>query len=459
MKSTLRLITFSLITASCISLTGPAVAGKGGASPGSLDPTFGVGGIAAASFGTDVAEAEDVAIQPDGKILMVGSLMLGLVGPGTYSSADFALARFNPDGSLDTTFGQAGKVVTDIAGARDIAVAVTVLADGKILVAGHTLVSVPNQRSSYDLALVRYNANGTLDSSFGKSGKVVTDLGGGVDYIKEMVLQPDGKILLAARLDAPQGQPSNYSFGLVRLYSDGSIDTTFGNQGIVRTSFTNFSAIYTPSALSRDIALQPDGKIVLAGDVGYSATTQHDFALTRYHTDGSLDQSFGSGGLVVTDFAGGYDSARAVMIQSDGKIVAVGVVGNGDFGLARYNTNGGLDPAFGVDGRVTTDMNAAYVGSDIARAVVIQPDNKIIVAGETTVVTATRKGYTSALDFGLVRYATNGTTDAQFGSQGKVTTNVGGTDDSASGVAIQTDGKIVVSGDGGGRFVAVRYVP
>ncbi|RNL73939.1 hypothetical protein EBF04_29975 [Streptomyces sp. I6] len=199
--------------------------------------------------------------------------------------------------------------------------------------------------------------------------------------------------------------------------------------------------------------LQADGKIVAAGFSTAGGTS--DFALARYDTNGTLDAAFGTGGLVTTDFGpGSFDQASGVAVQADGKIVAAGLSdtgGLGDFALARYNTNGTLDAAFGTGGLVTTDFGGS---TDQAFGVVLQADGKIVAAGSSTT------GGTD--DFALARYDTNGTLDATFGTGGLVTTDFGpGSFDQAFGVAVQADGKIVAAGlsDTGGTddFALARY--
>jgi uncharacterized delta-60 repeat protein len=386
-----------------------ALPGAAAAGPGALDPSFGIGGEVTTDFGGfDVAQA--VAVQSDGKIVAVGS-----------SGGDFALARYNADGSLDSGFGSGGKVTTDFGG-FDAGSATVIQPDGRIVAAGRT--------GGGDFALARYNANGSLDPTFGIGGKVTTDFGG-FDGALGVALQADGRIVAAGG-----GGPAS-DFVVARYNGDGTLDSSFGSGGIVTTDLGPFEA-------ATAVVVQIDGKIVATG-----STSSGNFALVRYTANGSLDGSFGSGGIVTTNF--GFSSAfgGALVIQSDGKIVAAGRAGT-DFLVVRYNANGSVDTSFGSGGVVTTDFGGVIF--DAAFGVALQSNGKIVAAGSLF------NSFGSSADFALARYNPNGSLDASFGSGGKVTTDFGGFD-VAFGVALQADGKIVAAGQGGpgSDFALARY--
>jgi uncharacterized delta-60 repeat protein len=349
---------------------------------------------------------------------------------------DFALVRYNSDGSLDTTFDGDGKVTTDF-GAGDSAYSVAIQSDGKIVVAGFSF----NGRNG-DFALARYNSNGSLDTTFDGDGKVTMDFGG-EDYASSVAIQSDGKIVVAGSSQKTLNSP--YDFALARYTSNGILDTTFGSNGKVTTDFGSYDT-------ASSVAIQSDGKIVVAGESLRSP--QYDFALARYDSDGSLDTTFDSDGKVTTDFGGDYDGAFSVAIQIDGKIVVAGGSDNSssrnDFALARYESNGNLDTTFDGDGKVTTDFGGNDEG---AKSVAIQSDGKIVVAGHS--------GNIGSTDFQLARYNSNGSLDTTFDGDGKVTTTVGSAASRAISVAIQSDGKIVVAGrsDNGSSldFALTRY--
>ncbi|HET6771326.1 MAG TPA: delta-60 repeat domain-containing protein [Actinomycetota bacterium] len=426
------------------------LATPGAADPGDLDPTFdGDGKVTTHIMFTD--EAHGVAIQADGKIVAAGVTVCdGCASPVT--PHDFALARYHRDGSIDTTFDGDGKVITDFDLGEDQAFAVAIQADGKIIAAGSA-----NGPSAYDFAVARYNADGSLDPTFDVDGKVTTDFAGGNDQGRGVAIQADGKIVVAgvafSAACLPCDGPASDNFGLARYNPDGSLDPTFG---FVGRQVTDFDVAGPDEA--RGVAVQSDGKIVAAGvaicDPCVLPVTPlpHDFALARYTTDGSLDPTFDGDGKVKTDF-GGPDEANAVALQGDGKIVAAGSATHSSgallFALARYKGDGALDTTFDGDGRVTTMV----ASDDEARGVAIQRDEKIVAAGLACNLCI------GGPDFGLARYNTNGALDTVFGGgDGTVTTDFGaGTLDYANAVAIQGDGKIVGAGFSDGDFALARY--
>jgi uncharacterized delta-60 repeat protein len=402
------------------------------AAPGDLDPGFGSGGKVTTPFGTSTDNANAVIIQTDGKIIAIGSSFNG-------SNFDFALARYNPDGSLDTSFGTGGKVTTPIGAGSDTATAAALQPDGKIVVAGASL------GTNSDFALVRYNPDGTLDTSFGTGGKVVTPFGSGNDGVSALFIQPDGKIVAAGSSDS-----GNSDFALIRYNINGSLDTSFGTAGKVQTDFGSSTFDAANAAV-----LQSNGKIVV---VGYSLPTgiDRDFALARYNADGTLDTSFGTNGKVITAFGSDADNLYAVAVQADGKIVAAGdsfdtSISNYTFALIRYNASGTLDTSFGVNGKVATDFSS---NDDDAFAIAIQSNGKIVAAG---------RGFNGTnYDFALARYNPNGSIDSSFGSGGKLLTPFGSGNDEDRAVTLQTDGKIVAGGrssnGSNNDFAVVRYL-
>lgn len=386
-----------------------------------LDLTFGVGGKVTTDFGSDWASGYAVALQIDGKIVVTGLISID-------SSYDIALARYDGDGSLDTTFGTGGKVTTDF-GVEDRGNAVAVQKDGKIVVAGSSCSAY----SICDFALARYNSDGSLDTGFGSGGKVTTGFSNSNNVGNAIAMQKDGKIVVAGYSAA--AAPA-YDFALARYNSDGSLDTGFGTGGKVTTDFgggedTGYS-----------VAVQANGKIVVVGysDSSYPAV---DFGLARYNSDGSLDTGFGTGGKVTTDF-GGVDFGYSVALQTDGKIVVAGKAGEPNtFALARYNNNGSLDMSFGVGGKVTTEFGGVWT----AQSVVLQTDGMIVAAGY------------GRWGFYLARYNHDGSLDPSFGVGGKATTRFAGGAWSYAAV-VQADGMVVVAGLAGdpNTFALARYV-
>ena len=400
--------------------------------PGSLDPSFGTGGKVMTAVGVWDAYAYGLVRQPDGKLVVAGSSHNGY-------DTDFALARYNPNGSLDASFNGTGKVATAIGPSWDSANAVAVQPDGKLVAAGYA-----NNGSNVDFALARYNPNGSLDTSFNGTGKVITPIGSANDEAYGLALQPDGKIVVAGR----SFNGLNEDFALTRYNPNGSLDSSFNGTGKVTT------AIGAGEDVAAALALQPDGKLVAVGR-SYTTTggySQDLFALVRYNANGSLDAGFGSGGKVTTAI-GNYDDANAVVLEPDGKLVAAGITHGGsdwNFGLARYNPNGSLDTSFNGTGKVATAIGSSTHG---VVALALQPDGKLVAAGTSA------NG--SNEDFAFARYNLNGSLDPSFGSSGKLMTGIGSDKDDAYALALQPDGKLVAAGSSwnGSKmtFALVRY--
>ncbi|MBI4648319.1 MAG: T9SS type A sorting domain-containing protein [Bacteroidia bacterium] len=370
-------------------------------------------------------------LQPDGKIVVAG------YSTNSDYMLDFATVRYNSDGSLDSSFGENGVVITTFGNDGGIATSVAIQSDSKIIVTGC---------SSCDFAIVRYNTDGTIDNSFGGDGIVTTDFAGGFDLVNSLAIQTDGKIIAAGWT-----RDTNYlyNFAIARYTLDGSLDSSFGASGKVITTIGN------GEDEGNSVDIQLDGKIIVAGN------SSGDFAIVRYNINGSLDNYFGTNGIVITDINGTEDRCYSVAIQSDGKIVAGGTDSSG-FAIVRYDTNSTLDNSFGTSGKITTDISNSV---DIGNSIAIQTDNKIVVAGGAYYSLAF---YPSEYDyFEVVRYNSDGTLDSSFGSMGKVISVIGDGGSTCNSVAIQTDGNIVAAGvsyNNSGlcgaedEFTVVRYI-
>lgn len=425
-----------------------ACASSAWAAPGDLDPTFGGGGKVTTPIFTqasDGATVYAVAVQPNGKIVAAGSAFRAPQN-GASSGSDFVLARYNINGSLDTSFGGVGKVTKDIGGGQDYAYAVVVQPDGKIVAAGSAEVNAASANTRF--TLVRYNPNGSLDSGFGTAGVVSTDFFGTENMATSVAIQADGRIVVAGRTHDGIGR----RFALARYSADGSLDASFGTGGKVTTSFFGFDNGAT------GVAVQADGKIVASGwaDPG-GANVQ--FAMARYNADGSLDAGFGTGGKVTTDFFGANDVGWSLLLQGDGKLVVAGLVlpsgfGTDLFGLVRYNTDGSLDTSFGGGGKTTLSFSVGY---QRRLAAALQPDGRILAVSWGV------DGSTGFDVFSLARFNSNGSIDLGFGNGGKVITNVLGSQSQAYALAVQGDGRIVAAGSAFdpsrslGVFALTRY--
>ncbi|MET0752910.1 MAG: hypothetical protein ABWZ66_06035 [Pyrinomonadaceae bacterium] len=413
---------------------------------GALDTTFGDGGKVTTDIGSGGDSAESVAVQTDGKIVVVGSAGNGN-GPiaggslgGNLGISDIAIVRYNADGTLDTSFGAGGKIVIDSGFGNDFAMDVAIQPDGNIIVVG----GIATADHDYDFYVARFLANGSPDAAFGTNGYTSFDFSGfNRNSANAVALQADGKIVAA-------GNSGNFftSIAVARLNTDGSLDMTFSGDGKVLTEFGKSSGI------ANDVAIQTDGKIVVAGHQGFFAN--QSFVTFRYMTDGALDTTFDSDGRVDTNF-GTASYGQAVAIQADGKIVVAGLTGGSgidDFALARYNADGSPDTSFDTDGILLTDFGAKSI--DGANALVIQPDGGIVAAGYG-VATDRTDG-----DFALARYTTTGALDTTFDADGKTTADIGSGRSAAQAVVVQPDGKIIAAGysengDETRDFALVRY--
>lgn len=441
-RSKLRLVVY-ILTPVIASLADSSM----GAAQGDLDSSFGTGGIVTTNFTANQDTGTDVALQSDGKIVVVGYSLSG----SDLSTADFALARYNADGTLDSTFGTNGKVTTDFNGGQDVALDVAVQADGRIVTAGRS-----ENGSETDFALARYNTDGSLDSTFGADGKVrsaFTDPNGfhKDTFGRAVALEADGKIVVAGYINDVVIGPG-YEFAISRYEPNGDLDSTFGIDGWVTPDFPPGG----PTSRAASVVIQPDGKIVVGGWTGTFGGSQ-DFALKRYDSGGNLDTSFGSNhsGEVATDFVGSLDAITSLALQSDGSIIAAGYSfysdsESADFALARYSADGTLDESFGDGGLVAT---AFADGDDIISDLIIQPNGLIIAAG---IATLTAENSAVA----LARYNPDGSLSQTFGEGGKVLTEISSSFDGCTGLALQPDGKLVAAGYTGTdeAFAVARYL-
>ena len=374
-------------------------------SDGSLDTTLKGSGKLTTAVGKD-CHGKGVALQGDGKIVVAGySFKAG-------GGQCFTVLRYTADGSLDTSFGDAGKVTTSVGGKNDCLESVVIQGDGKIAVAGWF------NASNNDFAVVRYNANGTLDMSFNETGKATADFGAH-DYGRSVAVHGDGRIVVTGY--TTKSYESKKECALACFKANGSLDTTFNGTGEVTTNFGGDG-----NAEGRSVAVQTDGKIVV---VGYAtAGNTEEFALARYNADGTLDTSFGDSGQVMTDVGISGSNATGVALQKDGKIVVVGYAVNNsgtnyDFACVRYNTDGKVDQSFGDGGKVMTSVGQ---GDGKANSVAVQSDGKIIVAGSVYFgdVTVAGSVYVGDSKFAVVRYDASGKLDMSFNAAGSVLTAV-----------------------------------
>jgi uncharacterized delta-60 repeat protein len=425
--------TISLVLAVLIVSTG--MLHRVQAASGDLDTGFGNGGTIRTDFSGNIDQANAIAIQRDGKIVAAGS---------SFSSAktveDFIVARYNANGTIDKNFGKNGTVATDFFRNVDTINAIAIQPDGNILVAGFAQLA-GNGGNPRVFALARYTASGNSDPSFGSGGLVTTSFGGNFAGASAIMLQPDGKFIVAGTVDFnPSVVGSGMDFALARYNPNGSLDGTFGIGGKVVFDF--FGSFDQANAA----LLLPDGKIVVAGSASFDSFNRNiGFALARFNPNGSIDFGFGSGGKQINSFFGSGAQANSLALQPDGKLVVAGTAPDSstrpvatDFALARYNSDGSLDPSFGIGGQTAIPFSDS--ASEQANALVLTPDGKILVAG------AAFKTFATPPDFAIARYNSDGTLDTEFGNGGTKTTDIARGTDVAQALAIQPDGRVIAAG-------------
>ena len=393
------------------------LASPAAAAPGDRDPTFSQDGIVEVPLGV-----ADMALQPDGRIVVVGFANAG---------NDWTVGRFMPDGAPDTSFGAGGVVTTEFPGRSEARASALMLApDGDIVVAGRAIDAEPSDCSSSApcqyLALARYNADGSLDEGFSEDGTDTSDPSG-FWRVGDIAPAADGGFAIAATTGG--------GFAVARRLADGSPDASFGGDGLVELFFDDYT---NPAANA--VVVQPDGRVVAAG----STTRWEDrlsftqMTMVRLEQDGSLDESFGEEGVQILASSTRDESAEALIRLADGRLLAAGYAS-----LARYGPDGELDPTFGEGGIAETTPGAAEDAT-------LDSSGRIVLAGRSYDESQVRTGN----DFWTARFAANGEPDAGFGQDGAVKTDHLGRADWARAVAVQGDGRVLSAGGG----LIVRYL-
>ena len=395
--------------------------------PGTLDTTFNGTGKFTHDYGFQ-DNLTDVKIQPaDQKIVVTGTAITSSF------SGKLLVARLTTDGSFDTTFNGTGSLIIPDFN-ESYGYECQIKSDGKILIAG----AAADPQFQFSMLVIRFNTDGTIDSTFGTNGMVLPEISTGDDFATAMAEQADHKILLAGTaLDtAARNEPV-----VVRLNEDGSIDSTFGVNGVARIPI-----IQIDNEINA-ICIQPDGKIVVSGhyDMGLTTGGQFDFEVlvARFNSNGTIDSTFGTNGVTLTPVSvTSIDDAFGMQITADGNIVVSGFTTQIDFSydalLMQYDSTGVLDANFGTGGVVIFDNDI----QDVALDVELQGDGKILIGG-------TSGGFFfDDRDFLLARYNDDGTVDASFGNNGFTLTPIFAEFDEANGMTIQQDGKIVLAGKG-----------
>ena len=396
--------------------------------PSGLDPGFGGGsGIVSSSFGGDET---DMLLQPDGKVIMVGG-----------SASDFMLARYNADGTLDTTFSGDGLATADISGGADAAFGAVLLADGRIVVVGSSRVG-----GNDDFAIARFEADGDLDTTFGTQGRTTTDFFAQRDRAFGVALQADGSIVVVG--DAIVA-PGDTDFAVARFTANGVLDTTFGAAGTGRVN----TDIADQVDIAKNVVIGSDGRILVSGTITMGGSPVLENAgLARYTASGGLDTSFGAAGVHSIPLR---SVGEALVLQGDGRILLAGstaVAGRANFAVMRLLANGSADGSFGSGGLATVGFSTQ---DDFARDLALDANGRIIVSGQAS--------NRVNPDFAVARFTSGGVLDASFDGDGRFTVDFFGSFDGAENVGIQPDGRILLGGFASNgnsvRYGLARFVP
>lgn len=393
--------------------------------PGSLDPTFDDDGIKLTPIGTANAFGRSMVIQPDGKIVVA---CIGSNGTDT----DFAIARYTTQGDPDISMNGDGIVMTDFDGRTDIAEDIALDEFNRIIVAGSV-----DSGDGFGFAVARYLSDGTLDETFGDSG-LVTKMIGITGFCKSVAVQHDNKIVLGGYVLDPVSQTNE--FVMMRLNTDGTPDSTFHNDGIVKTNME------IGAGVANALLIQPDKKILLVGQVLNDATLRWQIGMARYNEDGSMDNTWDEDGLVFTGMDQADFTINEVVMDDNKKIVVGGYFGtapsNNLFAVVRYHLDGTLDETFGDEGILLDSYGAQ---NNQVNTIVIQPDGQILIAGSSL------QGNRDL--FAIARLDADGEFDESFGEQGVVRPVID-QNDGINAMVLQQDGKLVVAGESfnGQRF-------
>lgn len=398
-------------------------------STGVLDTSFDTDGKIFTAFDSSNDESTILLLQPDNKLIAVGTKRNS--PPNQYGTKDIVLSRYNSDGSLDSSFGTSGKVVSVFSTNVNSPTCAVLLVDGRIVVA-NSYYSFYGDIYHYEL--IRYTTEGNIDTTFGTDGKVALN-----SETTSILSQPGGKIIITSITYDAQNTASL----IVKRFNDnGTLDTGFGTEGIAILQGTFYTSIPTTAIL------QPDGKIVISTSSPNSDGVM-GFAVFRFNTDGSPDTDFKA---VIAASGNAYGStAKAAFLQADGKIIVAGTrmlydgLENYYFVTARYNSNGSPDTTYGTNGILTAYIDNYYGAYYLVQSVVLQPDGKFVVAlskPEQNPAFPNPNSY----DFAVIRYDIDGSLDSDFGTNGKVVTSFHGKYDEAFSMVLQPDNKIVLGG-------------
>lgn len=401
-----------------------------------LDEGFGTNGLGVVAFDQDPAEANDALLLADGSIVLGGFVER----PGR--DRNLALARLTATGSIDTDFGMDGRFERALTGDESEVIEALLFHEGMVYAAAAVAQS---SADAGRFVALKVSPLGLADNSFGNGGLAIAEFRGGADVARTIALQ-EGAILLGGGVSGARATEGS-NIGLARFETSGDLDLGFNSDGQNEVSLQG-----QVNARGRAVAHQPDGKIVMAGFVGTSFSDR-SVVLTRYLDTGALDPAFGNDGIVVTDLAEGEDTAAAIRLQPDGKVLVAGSfrvppATSNDFGIARYLANGSLDPGFGQNGVVVLDIGGR---ADDARALMLQDDGRILIVGDGDF-----PNQAFSQNLVVVRLEASGDVDTAFGLNGVANVSIGDFDEGRA-IGLLGDGSILVGGTGDRDFAIARF--
>jgi len=404
----------------------------------SLDTSLNGDGMATISFSSGDDVGSGIAVQSDDKIVVAGTSDSGS------GISEFAIARFNVDGSLDSSFNGDGRVTAFFSPADDLGSGIAIQSDDKIVVAGTS----DSGSGTSEFAIARFNVDGSLDTSFDGDGMATASFSAGDDVGSGIAVQSDNKIVVVGTSESGSGISE---FAIARFNVDGSLDTSFDGDGMATASFS------AGDDVGSGIAVQSDDKIVVVG-TSDSGSGISEFAIARFNIDGSLDTTFNGDGRVTAGFLAGDNVGSGIAVQSNGRIVVVGTsddISTTWLTVAGFTMDGSLDTSFASGRRVL--IKSSLTGRDMGSGIAVQSDDKIVVVGSGDDING-------ALEFVVARFNADGSLTGTGTAFGKMTTSFSAGDDVGSGIAVQFDDKVVVVGtrdDGSGTsdFAVARYLP
>ena len=408
------------------------------AAPGNLDPGFDEDGLWSLT-GSSASNALSVVQQSDGQLVLAGTVA---VDPFSF---DFMVARLAADGTLDAAFGADGIATVDFGGTGEVAFAVIQQSDGKLVLAGTASTAGVLDDVSSDMALARFNADGSLDTTFGNAGLVTLDLDV-FDYAFDVIQQANGKLVVAGATNSTNELVGTGRATFARFNANGSLDTSFGSGGSVSVDFGS-----ELQSRAESLAQQADGMLVAVGTVRVSSLDSSDMGLMRLTADGVPDPLFDGDGMIAVDFDGNRDDGYAVAIQPNGAIVAAGV-SSGHSALLRVNGDGSLDSTFGNGGKSVINLGGL---SSRLRSIVVRADNSLAATGHRL------NSESFANDMIVARFLSNGTLDWTYADEGVATADFGNGHVApwslGSALIQQADGKLVAAGRTAVGFSAARF--